>query len=45
MENNEAIKLSFAKNLDKFNFNTLISVPIDTNVNIKTILNFRQNCA
>ena len=39
MENNEAIKLSFAKNLDKFNFNTLISVPIDTNVNIKTILN------
>lgn len=39
MENNEAIKLSFAKNLNKFNFNTLISVPIDTNVNIKTILN------
>ena len=39
MENNEAIRLSFAKNLDKFNFNTLISVPIDTNVNIKTILN------
>lgn len=39
MENNEAIKLSFAKNLNKFNFSTLISVPIDTNVNIKTILN------
>lgn len=39
MENNETIKLSFAKNLNKFNFNTLISVPIDTNVNIKTILN------
>lgn len=39
MENNEAIKLSFAKNINKFNFSTLISVPIDTNVNIKTILN------
>lgn len=39
MENNDTIKLSFAKNLDKFNFNSLISVPIDTNVNIKTILN------
>ena len=39
MENNDAIKLSFAKNLDKLNFNTIISVPIDTNVNIKTILN------
>lgn len=39
MENNEAIKLSFAKNLDKYNFSTLISVPIDTNVNIKTIIN------
>lgn len=43
MENNEAIKLSFAKNLDKFNFSTLISVPIDTNVNIKTILNLDSN--
>ena len=35
----ESTNICFAKNLSKQNINTLISVPIDTNVNIKTILN------
>ena len=38
MENLNNLKITFAKNLDKINFNTTISMPIDTNVNIKTIL-------
>ncbi len=38
MENSDSIKITFAKNLNKLNFNTTISMPIDTNVNIKTIL-------
>ena len=38
MENLDNLKITFAKNLDKINFNATISMPIDTNVNIKTIL-------
>jgi len=35
----ETIKIAFKKNLNKFNFNSTIGVAIDSNVNIKTILN------
>ena len=38
-ENLETTKLIFAKNLTPVNFNTTISIAIDSNVNIKTILN------
>ncbi len=38
MENFENKKITFAKNLNKLNFNSTISMPIDANVNIKTIL-------
>ena len=31
-------KVTYAKNLNKQNFSASISIPIDTNVNIKTIL-------
>lgn len=37
-ENNDSIKVSYAKNINPINFNSTISIPIDTNVNIKTIL-------
>lgn len=37
-ENARAIKIAFTKNLNKLNFNTTINIPIDSNVNIKTIL-------
>ena len=37
-ENSKSMKITYAKNLSKFNFNTTLSVPIDSNVNIKTIL-------
>ncbi len=39
MANNESVKITYVKNLNKLNFNSTISVPIDSNVNIKTILN------
>lgn len=42
MENLENTKITFAKNLSKINFNTTISMPIDTNVNIKTILDINS---
>ena len=35
----ENIFITYAKNLTKQNFSTMVSVPIDNNVNIKTILN------
>lgn len=35
----DSLKVSYAKTLDKINFNSTISVKIDANVNIKTILN------
>lgn len=38
MEENELTKVAFAKNLDKVTFSTLVSANVDTNVNIKTIL-------
>ena len=38
-ENSKNIKITYTKNLSKFNFNTTLSIPIDTNANIKTILN------
>lgn len=40
MENiNNVIKITYAKNLEKINFNSVISTPIDSNANIKSILN------
>ncbi len=39
MENTDSILVSYAKNLTKQNFNSTISLSIDSNVNIKTILN------
>lgn len=38
-ENKNCINIAYAKNLSKQNFNSIINVPIDSNVNIKTILN------
>ena len=38
----ENLKITYAKNLSKINFNTTISVPIDANVNIKTILDINS---
>ncbi len=38
-ENLDTIKITYAKNLNKLNFSSLISVPINSNVNVKTILN------
>lgn len=38
-ENLDTIKITYAKNLNKLNFSFLISVPINSNVNVKTILN------
>lgn len=35
----ENLKIAYVKNLSKQNFNTVVSVPVDSNVNIKTILN------
>ncbi|MBE7076539.1 MAG: LysM peptidoglycan-binding domain-containing protein [Clostridiales bacterium] len=34
----DSVKIAYTKNLDKINFNTTISAPIDNNVNIKNIL-------
>ncbi len=39
MANNESVKITYVKNLNKLSFNSTISVAIDSNVNIKTILN------
>lgn len=39
MQNLESIKTTFVKNLNKQIFSSTINVPIDNNVNIKTILN------
>lgn len=39
MANNESVKITYVKNLNKLNFNSTISVAIDSNVNIKTVLN------
>lgn len=39
MENNESTKITYVKNLTKQNFNLTISLPVDSNANIKTILN------
>ncbi len=38
MDNNDTIKITYAKNLNKINFNSVLNLPIDSNVNIKTIL-------
>lgn len=38
-ENLDTIKITYTKNLNKLNFSSLISVPINSNVNVKTILN------
>ena len=39
MQDNENLKISYIKNMNKINFNSTISIPIDSNANIKTILN------
>lgn len=41
MEENN-VKISFAKNINKLNFSSTISVSIDSNVNIKTILDINS---
>lgn len=38
MEELKSTKIAFAKNLKKLNFGTTLSMPIDANVNIKTVL-------
>ncbi|MFQ6752606.1 MAG: DUF3794 domain-containing protein [Clostridia bacterium] len=42
MENSDNLKITFAKNLTNINLNTTISIPIDANVNIKTILDINS---
>ena len=37
-EINNGVKVSYAKNIDKLNFNLVVSAPIDTNVTIKELL-------
>ena len=37
-DNNKNVKITYTKNLNKLNFNSTLSVPIDANVNIKNIL-------
>ena len=34
----ENVKVTHAKNINKFNFNLTLSVPIDTNSNIKKVI-------
>lgn len=41
-ENAKSIKVTYTKNINKFNFNTTLSIPIDTNANIKTILDINS---
>ncbi|MBQ8615745.1 MAG: DUF3794 domain-containing protein [Clostridia bacterium] len=41
-ENAKSIKVTYTKNMNKFNFNTTVSMPIDTNANIKTILDINS---
>ena len=38
MQDNENLKISLIKNLNKLNFNSTLSIPIDSNANIKTVL-------
>ena len=38
-ENKDYINIIYTKNLNKQNFNSILNVPVDANVNIKTILN------
>lgn len=43
MEDNlDIIKITYAKNLNKLNFNSTLSLPIDSNVNIKQILDINS---
>ena len=43
MQDNENLKISFIKNMNKINFNSTISIPIDSNANIKSVLNIDSN--
>lgn len=38
MEQNTNLKISHAKNINKFNFNTIISAMVDNNANVKNVL-------
>jgi len=38
-ESEKNVKISYAKNLNQYNFNTIVTIPIDSNVTIKNILN------
>lgn len=38
MLDNDNLKVTYMKNLSKQNFNTTVSIPVDNNVNIKTVL-------
>ena len=38
MEENKNTKITFTKNMNKFNFNSTFNIPIDANANIKNVL-------
>lgn len=41
-ENSAGLKITYAKNLDKYNFNLPITVPVDNNIHIKKILDIES---
>lgn len=38
MQDNENLKISLVKNMNKLNLNSTLSIPIDSNANVKTVL-------
>ena len=38
MQSSDSLKITYAKNLDKYNFNLPVNIPVDSNINIKKIL-------
>ena len=38
----ESVKITYAKNLNQFNINTTINVPVDNKVGIKTIIDVKS---
>ena len=41
-ENSAGLKITYAKNLDKYNFNLPITIPVDNNIHIKKILDIES---
>lgn len=41
-ENEKMVQISYAKNMNKFNFNSTVNIQIDNNANIKTVLDINS---